>query len=372
LNASGPARLEGLDLFRGAAVAGMVIVNTPGSHEHVWWPLEHAAWHGFTPADLVFPAFLCAMGVALGLSFPRQVDGKLWARILRRSLLLIAIGWAWQMLARPGFETFRLFGVLPRLGLCYGLAAAIAILTARRDGEGRAALRISWLAGITAALLLGYWAAMMLVPVPGHGAGVLTPAGNLAGWVDRMIVGPAHMWRAGTDAAGNIVYDPEGLFSTLPALANVLLGVIAGAAWKRAPGRIGAIAAVSAMLVLAGLATAPVFPLNKALWTSSFALLSSGLSGLLLVLAVLAARTPVRKALAPFELLGMNALLGYILSLLMMLAALRSGFQDQAFGAIQGLVGDPWIASFLYALAALLVTLAALLPLHRRGIHLRL
>ena len=98
----------------------MILVNTPGSGAHVWWPLAHAQWHGFTPADLVFPAFLCAMGMALGLSFPRTIDAALWRRIAWRVFALIAIGWAWQMLARPGIETFRVFGVLPRLGRLAG------------------------------------------------------------------------------------------------------------------------------------------------------------------------------------------------------------------------------------------------------------
>ena len=94
-----PPRLTGLDLFRGLAVAGMIIVNTPGSGHYVWWPLDHAAWNGFTPTDLVFPAFLFAVGVALALSFPRRIDAVLWRRVARRTASLIALGWAWQMLA---------------------------------------------------------------------------------------------------------------------------------------------------------------------------------------------------------------------------------------------------------------------------------
>lgn len=165
------ARLGGLDLFRGLTVAFMILVNTPASWAHVWWPLDHAEWHGFTPTDLVFPAFLCAMGVALGLSFPRRADARLWGRVVRRALLLILIGWAWQMLARPGLADFRVFGVLPRLGLCYGLAAALAILTARRDADGRAHLSAPALGIASVVLLLGYWALLAFVPVPEHGAG---------------------------------------------------------------------------------------------------------------------------------------------------------------------------------------------------------
>lgn len=360
-------RLAGLDLFRGLAVAGMIVVNTPGSGEHVWWPLDHAAWHGFTPTDLVFPAFLCAMGAALGLSFPRKVDGALWGRIVRRTLLLILIGWAWQMLARPGIETFRVYGVLPRLGLCYGLAAALAILTARRDEQGRAQLSAAALAIATIALLAGYGAALAL-------GGDYTPGGNLAGYVDRLTVGTHHMWRFGTDAAGNVVYDPEGLLSTLPALANVLLGMLAALAWKAAPDRAPLRIALAGLALAAlGLALAPIVPLNKRLWTSSYALLSSGLSALLFVACVLAARGPaLRKALWPLDVLGMNAILGYIVSLLIGLAGMRWGFQKAGFDAIDGVVHAPLLSSFLYALAVLLVVLALLVPLHRKGIHLRL
>lgn len=374
MTAAAPQRLAGLDLFRGLAVAGMIIVNTPGSGEHVWWPLDHAEWHGFTPTDLVFPAFLCAMGVALGLSFPRTVDAAFCKRVARRTLLLIIIGWAWQMLARPGIADFRLFGVLPRLGLCYGLAASLAVLTAHCGPDNRSHLSGPGLAIAVAVLLIGYWAAMMLVPVPSHGAGQLTPEGNLAGYVDRALVGANHLWRLGTDEAGNVVYDPEGLFSTFPALANVLLGMLAALLWKRAPERAPMrIALAGIALAALGLALAPVFPLNKKLWTSSFALLTSGLSALLFVACILAARAPaLRKALWPLDVLGMNAILGYIVSLLIGLAGMRLGFQEAGFEAIHAVIPDPWLASFLYALAVLLAVLALLIPLHRRGIHLRL
>ncbi|MBB4839740.1 putative acyltransferase [Sphingomonas kyeonggiensis] len=372
---SAPARLGGLDLFRGLTVACMVIVNTPGSWDHVWWPLDHAEWHGFTPTDLVFPAFLCAMGVALGLSFPRKVDGKLWGRVARRTLLLILIGWAWQMLARPGLADFRVFGVLPRLGLCYGLAATLAILTARKHADGRAHLGAAAIGIASLVLLIGYWALLAFVPAPGYAAGDLSPAGNLAGYIDRITVTTHHMYRFGTDAAGNIVYDPEGLLSTLPALVNVLLGMLAALLWKAAPER------ATLRILIAGIALAALgyalsfaFPLNKKLWTSSFALLTSGLSGIIFAACIVAARSAaVRTMLWPLDVLGMNAILGYLLSLLLSLAAMRSGFQAWAWEGLAALLpGNLLLASFLFALGMLLVVLALLIPLHRRGIHLRL
>jgi predicted acyltransferase len=360
-------RLAALDSFRGLTVAGMIIVNTPGSDEHVWWPLDHAEWHGFTPTDLVFPAFLCAMGVALGLSFPRPVTTQLWRRVAWRVFALIAIGWAWQMLARPSIASFRVFGVLPRLGLCFGLAASFAIFTARRAPDGKARLNPAAILIAIIVLLLGYWAAMAL-------GGDFTPEGNLAGQVDRAIVGVEHMWRLGRDAAGNVVYDPEGLFSTLPATANVLFGLLGALAWQRAGDRANLwIALVGLALVLLGLALSPFFPINKKIWTSSYVLLSTGLSALLFAGCIIATRSAaIRRALLPLDMLGMNAILAYVVSLLIGLAGMRLGFQAAGFAAVDGVLHAPYLASSLYALAVLLVVLAFLIPLHRRGIHLRL
>jgi predicted acyltransferase len=385
-------RLAALDTFRGIAVAGMIIVNTPGSWQHVWWPLDHAEWHGFTPTDLVFPAFLCAVGAALGLSFPRAIDGGVRARVIRRSILLILLGWAFQMLAHatiadfrlfgwsfkmlafPTLADFRVFGVLPRIGLCYFLAAAFAILTAKRDEEGRSHLRTSAILAAAIGSVILYWALIAFVPVPGYGAGQLTPEGNLAGYFDRITVTTAHMWHSGTDAAGNVVYDPEGLLSTLSALANVFFGMLAAIAWKRAPGTaIRTIAIAGAVLIVLGVALSPLMPLNKRIWTPTFAMLTSGLSATLLIFCVAVHGSPaLRKLFAPLDIFGMNAITGYILSLLIALAAERSGVGHRVFDALATAIGEPYLASFLYAVIVTLIVLAALVPLHRRGIHLRL
>lgn len=366
------SRLGALDSFRGLTVAGMIIVNTAGSDKYVWWPLDHAAWHGFTPTDFVFPAFLCAMGVALGLSFPRVTDARLWRRVAWRVFALIAIGFAWRLLVQGslgqwGFENFRLLGVFQRLGLCFGLAASFAIITARPAPDGKKRLNLIAIVTAIVVLVLGYWAAMAL-------GGDYTPEGNLAGWIDRAVLGTNHMWRAGTDAAGNVVYDPEGLLSTLPATANVLFGLLAALAWQRCRDRATLwIALAGVALVLLGLALAPWFPLNKRLWTSSFVLLTTGLSALLFAGCVVAARSAmVRRLFLPFDTFGMNAILAYLVSLLIGLGGMRLGYQAAAFNAIDGVLHAPYVSSFLYALAVLLLTLALLIPLHRRGLHLRL
>lgn len=371
-------RLAGLDIFRGLAVAGMILVNTPGSWSHLWWPLDHAAWHGWTPTDLVFPAFLFAVGVALALSFPRKIDGATWRRIARRTVLLIAIGWGLQLLARPELATFRFPGVLQRIGLCYALAASLAILTASRQPDGRRALDPAAILAVTLGALLLYWALLAFVPVPGYGAGQLSPEGNLAGFLDRAVFTTAHIWRGGTDAAGNVVYDPEGLLSTLPALANLLFGMLAAITWQRAPDRAALrIALAGAALVVIGLLLHPVLPINKKLWTSSFAIFTSGSSALLLALCMTATRNGIPRLLAPLHMLGMNAILGYILSELIGIAGFRlfigdRSVQDWSFAQLGNLIPDPYAASFAYALIALALVLAALVPFHRRGVHLRL
>lgn len=371
-------RLAGLDIFRGLAVAGMILVNTPGSWSHLWWPLDHAAWHGWTPTDLVFPAFLFAVGVALALSFPRKIDGATWRRIARRTVLLIAIGWGLQLLARPELATFRFPGVLQRIGLCYALAASLAILTASRQPDGRRALDPAAILAVTLGALLLYWALLAFVPVPGYGAGQLSPEGNLAGFLDRAVFTTAHIWHGGTDAAGNVVYDPEGLLSTLPALANLLFGMLAAITWQRAPDRAALrIALAGAALVVIGLLLHPVLPINKKLWTSSFAIFTSGSSALLLALCMTATRNGIPRLLAPLHMLGMNAILGYILSELIGIAGFRlfigdRSVQDWSFAQLGNLIPDPYAASFAYALIALALVLAALVPFHRRGVHLRL
>jgi predicted acyltransferase len=362
-------RLGALDSFRGLTIAGMIIVNTPGSPAYVWWPLDHAEWHGFTPTDLVFPAFLCAMGVALGLSFPREINAALWRRVAWRVFALIAIGLAWRLLVQGSFDNFRLLGVLQRLGLCFGLAASFAILTARRGPDGKARLSPTAILIAIVVILLGYWAAMAF-------GGDYTPEGNLAGQIDRAVLSVNHMWRAGTDAAGNVVYDPEGLLSTLPATANVLFGLLAALAWQRMRDHGRAtlwIALAGVALALLGLALAPWFPLNKRIWTSSFVLLTTGLSALLFAGCIVATKSAaVRRLFVPFDIFGMNAILAYMVSLLIGLGGMRLGYQAASFAAIDRVLHAPYLSSFLYALAVLLLTLALLIPLHRRGIHLRL
>src|SRR5213082_2092614 len=199
-------RLISLDVFRGITIAGMVLVNNPGTWSHIYWPLEHAEWDGWTPTDLIFPFFLFIVGISITLAFARRVESgsnerELFIKVIKRALVIFALG-----LFLNGFPYFnlaeiRIAGVLQRIAVCYLFASFIFIKT-------------NWQtqATIAGALLLFYWFLMMVVPVLIFGAADLSKEGNLAAHVDRWLLGK-HIWK------GGVVYDPEGLLSTIPAIA---------------------------------------------------------------------------------------------------------------------------------------------------------
>src|SRR5712692_468426 len=281
----------------------MILVSTPGTWEAVYWPLEHAAWDGWTPTDLVFPFLLFAMGAAVPFAIARRraTERRIRHHIMRRALILFALGLMPNAIETPPplvWSTFRIPGVLQRIALVY---AAVAVLTERTSRRTQAVAAVSALAG--------YWAVMMLVPVPGAGRDVLTPEGNLASFVDRLLLG-RHL------AHG--LWDPEGLLSTIPAITTAVFGVFAGD-WLNRPGetphRSASLLAAGLLAAALGLLWDLVFPINKNLWTSSFALFSGGLAtaGLAACHWVLDIRR-WRGWDGPFMAFGRNPLAGYALS----------------------------------------------------------
>src|SRR5689334_7587004 len=205
-----PARLESLDVFRGLTIAAMILVSTPGTWNAVYAPLDHAAWNGWTPTDLVFPFLLFAMGAAVPFALARRrgQPRRVRVHVLRRAAILFLLGLVLNAIETPPplrLETFRIPGVLQRIAIVY---AAVAFITERATWRAQAAA--------AAAALVVYWAVLVLVPVPGVGAGVLTPAGNVASFIDRTLLG-RHLLTP--------LYDPEGLLSTVPAIATALCGV---------------------------------------------------------------------------------------------------------------------------------------------------
>lgn len=386
-------RSRALDVFRGAAVALMILVNNPGSWDHLYPPLAHAAWHGVTPTDLVFPFFLFAVGNALALTMPalRADPAAFWRHVARRTALIFAIGlllnaspfvrWneAGELVLRDG-HTLRLMGVLQRIALAYGAAAAIVWLC----GRGSRAAPVLWVA---AALLLGYWAACVAFGAPDDPY-------SLGGWfgtaVDRALLGESHLYRG-----EGRPFDPEGLASTAPAVAQVLLGWWAGqrvAGGKRDAALVARLLLAATALLALAWCWQLAMPLNKKIWTSSYVLHTTGLA--LITLAVLLHLVELRGRPAGlrgwarfFEVFGRNALFVFVLSGLVprFLALLRWPGGVGADGATRwtsplpwlhehvfaGLAADPRLGSLLFACANLALYAVLAWWLDRRGIHIR-
>ncbi len=275
-------RLVSLDVFRGATIVGMILVNNPGSWAHVYPPLEHADWHGWTPTDLIFPFFLFIVGVAIHLAYTKRLArgasrSALVRKAVKRSAILFGIGlfmaafpvvqidptFEWL---RPELGELRIMGILQRIALCY-LAASILFLYARPR------TRMYWMGG----LLLAYWGALTPVPVPGYGAGMLdVPKATLPAYVDRLILGTEHLW-TGADQ----MWDPEGLLSTLPAIVTTLIGLWTGRlllSEERPHTKVATLFVRGSLLVVGGYVWNWAFPINKSLWTSSYVLFTGGLA----------------------------------------------------------------------------------------------
>lgn len=315
-------RLESLDIFRGLTIAAMIVVNNPGTDSAFYWPLGHAdelmsahpsGWYagkswvdanGWTPTDLVFPFFLFIIGTSMVLSFAaRRMRGDsrrlLMQHVARRSALILLIGYAIRILPYVDLSHIRYPGVLQRIALVYLIAAMITLWTSHRG-------RIIWIGG----LLAGYYAAMRLVPVPGcEPAAWMTQHCNLAGWIDRKLM-LGHLYRPD--------FDPEGLLSTLPAIATTLLGTITGEFLRvttNARRKVRALVGAGIAGIAAGYAWHPWFPISKPLWSSSYVLFTAGAACLLLALFWwLIEMRGWRSWTRPFLWLGSNAILVYALS----------------------------------------------------------
>ena len=369
-------RLVSLDVFRGLTIAGMILVNNPGTWSALYWPLTHADWHGWTPTDLIFPFFLFAVGVSIALALVPRLErdeprGRLLLRIVSRSAVLFALGLFLAGFPSFDFATIRIPGVLQRIAVCYLVAAVLFVATWSR-------YQTVVTAAATVGLLLGYWALMILVPVPGFGAGDLGKAGNLAAYLDRAVLGP-HIWRAAK------VYDPEGILSTLPAIATTLAGVLTGQ-WLRASRplvtKAAGLAGAGVVAVVLGLVWGRWFPINKALWTSSYVVLTAGAALLILAACVwLLEIRRWRRWATPFVVFGTNAIAAFVLSTfvarLLILAKVTGsdGAPVSLHRWIYTHVFAPWAAptnaSLLFALAYVLIWLAVMGALYRRHIFIR-
>jgi len=289
-----PGRLVSVDMLRGLTVALMILVNDPGDWSHLFRQLDHAEWNGWTLTDLVFPTFLFLMGVAMVFSMNARAargDSGLTraGKIVSRAAKIFAIDLILTYFPTMHWTRLRFYGVLTRIALCYLIAGLILLATKR--------VRI--LAALVAVLLIGYWVMMRWVPVPGAGMPVrdiplLDPVMNWTSWIDRHVVAFTQHWLH-TGRLYKKVRDPEGLLSTLPAVATTLLGVLTGF-WMQRIAREGLgdgartrIRRAQMMLALAGGAAIAVgelwgiwFPINKNLWTSSYVVLTAGVASVAL------------------------------------------------------------------------------------------
>jgi predicted acyltransferase len=308
-NKPASSRLMSLDIFRGLCVAGMIVVDNPGNDTKAYWPIMHADWNGWTPADFIFPSFLFLVGISLVFSTASRLQrgqsrSQILVHALWRTLLLIAIGLLVNASPIVGFDihTFRFEGVTQRIALCYLAAVALELWSGRR-GQVIA----------LAACVIGYWAIMRFVPVPGYGVPgrdipFMDPDRNLAAWLDRKLL-MGHLY--------NVTRDPEGILHTIPAIGTTLAGVLTGH-WLRSVKSQAAKAwgmfLVGIVGVCAGLLWNRWFPINKNLWTSSFVLFTAGFALVFLALLywILEIRQWRGAWTMPILVLGMNAITAFV------------------------------------------------------------
>jgi predicted acyltransferase len=369
--APGSQRLLSLDFFRGITIAAMILVNNPGSWSHVYPPLLHAQWHGWTPTDLIFPFFLFIVGVSITLAFStRKANHEpakaLYGKIIRRSCTLFLLG-----LFLSGFPFFdlssiRIPGVLQRIAVCYFFATVVFL---NFDLKTQAAWAL--------ALMLIYWAAMAWFPVPGVGAGSYEKGANFSAWVDSLFL-QGHMW------SQTKTWDPEGIFSTLPAISTTLFGVLTGDLLKRnmpAIKKVWLMLASGTVAVAIGSAWHYWLPINKSLWTSSYALFMSGMAMVFLgICYYLIDIREWRKGIKPFCVYGMNAITVFVLSgvvgRLLYLVKWPSGGDVTTLK--EWLVNSfflPWLspvnASLAYALCFVVISYFAMYYLYKKQIFIK-
>jgi predicted acyltransferase len=354
---AGLPRLASVDALRGITVAAMLLVNDPGDWSHVYWPLDHAAWNGATPTDFIFPMFLFIMGVSIALAIvPRLEQGRPAAALrnaaLWRALRIIALGVAINALAAwlmPGRD-MRWPGVLQRIGVCFAVAACLAIYSRRRTW---------WI--VIAALLLGYTLIL-------HAGGTLAKWDNIADRVDTWVFGHC-VWDF--NHASLQGHDPEGLLSTLGALATSLLGLNAGV-WLRER-RWRALAVLGVSTLVAGWVWSHWLPFNKNLWTPSFVLWTAGWS--VLVLLALYWLIEICRVPPIGRRFGVNAIAAYAGSEVMQVLLPATGLDVLLYRPLSRLLtplAGPYVASLAFALLFVVVWWVIVYVMDRRHWYLKI
>ncbi|MEJ2581588.1 MAG: DUF5009 domain-containing protein [Acidobacteriota bacterium] len=370
-------RLTAVDVFRGMTIVAMILVNNPGDWATVYWPLKHAEWHGCTPTDLVFPFFLFIVGVAIVLALGRRIEAgsprrPLVIKVIRRSITIFALGlflngYPFGLFGPRGFaellDTWRIPGVLQRIAICYLVVSLLVLFC-----------RVRSLKILTVVFLVGYWALVTLVPVPGVGEpNIDEPGGHLSGWIDREVFGD-HVWQVSK------VYDPEGILSTIPAFATTLFGVFAGMMLVASVDPIGRVARLlvsGSLLTCIGYVWGWVFPINKAIWTSSYAVFTAGLAFSCLGLCLWFFDVHDHpKTSRFFVIYGVNAIALFVGSgvLARTLAYVRLGgvsLKEQIYSQLFASWLPPYEASLAYALTWIAGWFLLLSWMYRRKIFIK-
>lgn len=372
-------RLPELDLTRGLAIVGMILVVSPGSWSYRLSWLTHAHWHGYTAADLVFPLFLFSVGIALSISFRRAVPTRL--RLIRgakRIGLLIGLGLLLNLLPSFDFTHWRLPGILQRIALCYGLAMVAMLVLSKATGRGRSVSYVA-IGGCILCILALWQVVLSTTSAPGFPIGDLSQGGTWSSWLDRSIFTVNHLWPYGQDESGQVVYDPEGLLVTFPAATSVLMGFLTHQYLENAPGfrRLMIVIAAGIFMVVSGHFCDNWAPINKPLWTASFAMVASGWSMIIFAAFSTLVKSGMQEStLLPLWILGRNAILAFSLSQCLSAYAgtTLAGFtpQSSTFELVFRVMPYPYMASLICALLVVTFITAVLYPLSRKGLFIRL
>ncbi len=357
-------RLVSLDVLRGITIAGMILVNDPGSWQYVYAPLLHAKWHGSTPTDMVFPFFVFMVGISITLALGKRVkagttDG-LMLKIFKRALIIFLVGVFLNGFPYFNFETIRIPGVLQRIALAY-LCASLIFLKSDWLGQFR------WAIG----LLVGYWVLMKFVPVPGVGPANLEPETNLGAWLDNLLLS-GHLW------SSTKTWDPESILGTIPATATALMGVLAGHLIKSDQTNIQKVAWLfvsGALCIFAGLLWDLNFPINKPLWTSSYVLYTGGIALQCLALCYWFIDVLGYKGWTkPWVAFGTNAITAYVFHGLLARilglikvgqdVSLKTWIYENLFNSWMG----PYNASLAYALVYVAICFIPIWIMYRKNI----
>lgn len=386
-----PNRLLALDILRGITIAGMILVNNPGSWGHIYAPLAHAEWNGLTPTDLVFPFFMFIMGVSTYFSLRKydfKLTGKAFWKILRRTVVIFAIGiaiaWLSRFLSRANspeytmweaimnFGDIRILGVMPRLALCYGIGSLMALLIRKRS--------LPW---VVAAMLVAY--AVILL----SGNGFSFADDNVIAQVDRAVLGEAHMYTSHMNDV-ELKFDPEGLLSTLPSIAHMLIGFMCGGlimSVKDNNLRINKLFIVGTILTFAGFLLDFGMPINKKVWSPTFVLTTCGLASSFLGLLIWILDIKGYKRWCEFfRAFGVNPLFMYVFGsvLSIVLSNIRVAYaaSDSGMISVKGWLykavwipcagGDETLASLFFALTFVIAVWCVGYVLYRNKIYIKI